>query len=86
MSCQMTSHSYKHTFKILVERDDDCRKEYRYKAHCKELFGCSVYASSKTKALDKAKRAIDAWIAFANRQLKDADFPMNRIIAEVIID
>ena len=71
MANNATSHKITRIFNITVELDGEGDEDRPYKASCNELTGCRIHASSEAEALDKAKRAIDIWVDFANRSLGD---------------
>lgn len=71
MAYEITTHRIIHRFEVEIERDDNDEKERRYRAYCKGLSGCWVYAGTKVKALYKIRQAIDAWLDVANRVLGD---------------
>lgn len=79
MVYEVTNHKIARRFEVEIERDDE-RKERRYQAHCKGLPGCTVYASSKTEALRKIRLAIDVWLSWADRQLRDQASGMQDMI------
>jgi len=71
MNDTATIHKVAHVFEVEIERDDEREKWERYHACCGGLSGCSVYASSKAKALRKIRLAIGFWLHLADRQFGD---------------
>ncbi len=71
MAYEATTHKVTHTFEVEVEPNDDEEEDKRYRAYCRGLSGCQVYASSKAKALRKIRQAIDIWLDLADRQFSD---------------
>lgn len=76
------SHKVAHRFEVEIERDDENVERRRYQAHCKGLSGCTVYASSKAEALRKIRLAIDVWLSWADRLLRDQAREMQDMIEQ----
>lgn len=71
MTEERTMYRVAHIFEVEIDEADEEDKERHYQACCGELTGCTVYASSKRKALRKIREAIAAWLHLANRQFGD---------------
>ena len=73
MAYEETTHELTLTLHIVVKESDEEDEDRRYMAHCNELSGCSVFASTEGEALDLMGRAIDVWFDSANRQMDEFD-------------
>ncbi|OGO02880.1 MAG: hypothetical protein A2Y91_06495 [Chloroflexi bacterium RBG_13_54_8] len=66
---QQTSHTIVHKFQVTLTRCDDRSRDWRYKACCRGLSGCTVHADSKAEDLRRIRRAIDVWLDLADREV-----------------
>lgn len=65
MTEERVMYKVTHIFEVEIDETDEEDKERRYQACCRELTGCTVYASSKRKALQKIRKAIPVWLDLA---------------------